>query len=132
MSSEHLFAGVHVAHLGTAREFYERLLGRTPDLVPNATEAAWELHDGAWIVLIEADARAGGAGRPGGALHTLIVGDLDAFLAGARERGIEPGQVEPVGEGMRQSVVVDPDGNRLKVAGARRSGGGGARQDVSS
>jgi hypothetical protein len=51
--------------------------------------------------------------------HTLLVDDLDGFLADARARGIEPGPVEPVGEGMRQSIVVDPDGNRLKVAAAR-------------
>jgi hypothetical protein len=78
--------------------------------VPNEREAAWELHEGAWVVLIADPERAGSA------LHTLIVADLDGFLAAARERGVEPGPVEPVGEGMRQSIVVDPDGNRLKVA----------------
>jgi hypothetical protein len=56
--------------------------------------------------------------RAGTALNTLIVADLDRFLAGARKRGIEPGPIEPVGEGMRQSVVTDLDGNRLKVAAA--------------
>jgi hypothetical protein len=86
------------------------LLGRGPDLVPNEREAAWELHDGAWIVLIADPERAGTA------LHTLIVADLEPFLAAARERGVEPGPVEPVGEGMRQSIVTDFDGNRLKVA----------------
>jgi hypothetical protein len=84
-----------------------------PDLVPNDREAAWELHDGAWIVLIADPDLAGGA------LHTLILPELERFLARARERGIEPGPVErigPAGEGMRQSIVRDPDGNRLKVA----------------
>ncbi|HXD54619.1 MAG TPA: VOC family protein [Solirubrobacteraceae bacterium] len=108
--SEHLFAGIHVADLGASRDFYARLLGREPDLVPNEREAAWQLHEGAWIVLIAEE------GTPGGAQHTLIVEDLDAFLAAARERGIEPGPVEPVGPDMSQSIVVDPDGNRLKVA----------------
>jgi len=78
--------------------------------VPNEREAAWELHDGAWIVLIADRERAGTA------LHTLILPDLDGFLAAAGERGVQAGPVEPVGEGMRQSVVTDPDGNRLKVA----------------
>ena len=54
--------------------------------------------------------------------HTLIVEDLDGLLHAARERGIEPGPVEAVGEAMRQSVVRDPDGNRLKVAAARSGG----------
>ncbi len=78
--------------------------------MPNEREAAWELHDGAWIVLIADREHAGGG------LNTLIVEDLDGFLAAARERGVEPGPIEPVGEGMRQSIVSDPDGNRLKVA----------------
>jgi hypothetical protein len=53
----------------------------------------------------------------------LIVDDLDGFLAAARERGIAPGPVMPVGEGMRQSFIVDPDGNRLKVATPVEQGG---------
>lgn len=110
MRPQHLFAGIPVGELVRARDFYERLLGREPDLVPNEHEAAWELHRGAWIVLI--------AGEPGlGAIqHTLLVTGLDAFLDAARERGLEPGPVEPVGPDMRQSVFADPDGNRLKVA----------------
>jgi hypothetical protein len=60
--------------------------------------------------------------RAGGALHTLIMGDLDRFLSEAGERGVEAGPVEPVGEGMRQSIVTDPDGNRLKVATPDPSG----------
>ena len=110
MKSEHLFAGIHVGELPRARDFYERLLGREPDLVPNSREVAWQLHEGAWIVLI-----AGGA-EPGGAQHTLILEELDGFLAEARSRGVVPGPVKPVGPGMLQSIVVDPDGNRLKLA----------------
>jgi Glyoxalase/Bleomycin resistance protein/Dioxygenase superfamily len=91
-------------------------MGREPDLVPNESEAAWELRGGAWIVLIADRERAGTA------LHTVLVSDLDGFLAAARERGVEPGPVGPVGEGMRQSVVTDPDGNRLKVASPSRDG----------
>jgi glyoxylase I family protein len=82
--------------------------------VPNDREACWQAFEGAWIVLIATDS---GSSRAGGAQHTLIVEDLDGFLGAARERGIDPGPVEPVGEGMRQSIVTDPDGNRLKVAG---------------
>lgn len=99
-----------MADLEVSRDFYGRLLGRGPDLVPNEREACWQLREGAWIVLI--------AGEPGlGATqHTLIVEDLDGFLESARAQGVEAGPVAPVGEGMRQSVIVDPDGNRLKLA----------------
>ena len=116
MSSEHLFAGIPVGDLDEARGFYERLLGRPPDLVPNEREAAWQVHEGAWIVLI-ADAPAAGT-----ALHTLILDDLDSFLDEIRARGIEPGAVEPVGERMHQSIVTDADGNRLKLAAPAAEG----------
>ena len=97
--------------MAPARRFYEQLLGREPDLVPNDSEAAWELREGAWICLIADDS------EPARALHTLLVADLDSFLAAAAARGVETGPLEPVG-GLRQSVIVDPDGNRLKVAGS--------------
>ena len=81
--------------------------------MPNDREAAWQLREGGWMCLIADDP----VSRPGGALHTLLVADLDAFLDRAATQGIETGALEPVG-GLRQSVIVDPDGNRLKVAGA--------------
>lgn len=112
MAAEHLFAGIPVADRDAAVQWYERLLGRPPDLVPNDREAAWQLTDGGWICLY-ADAE-----PPGPAPHTLLVDDLDRFLAEVTGRGIVPGPVEAVAPSARQSVIVDPDGNRLKVARA--------------
>lgn len=53
--------------------------------------------------------------RAGSALNTLLVDDLDAFLAGLGERAIMTSQVETVGGGVRRTYVTDPDGNRLQV-----------------
>src|SRR4051794_1760866 len=47
---EYLFAGVPVADYGTARQWYERLFGRPPDLIPNDSESAWQLTDTGWIL----------------------------------------------------------------------------------
>jgi len=77
--------------------------------VPNEREAAWRLTDTGWIV-IEAD-----PARAGTALHTLLVDDLDSVLAGLAERGVKAGPVELIGAAVRQSIVADPDGNRLKL-----------------
>ncbi|HUB74784.1 MAG TPA: VOC family protein [Solirubrobacteraceae bacterium] len=104
-----MFANVPVGEIARAREFYERLLGRPPDLVPNEREAAWRLTGTGWLC-IELD-----AARAGTALHTLLVGDLDGLLAGLAGRGVQAGPVELIGPGVRQSVVADPDGNRLKL-----------------
>ncbi len=57
----------------------------------------------------------------GGALHTLLVEDLDGFLGDAAGRGVAAGPIEPVGPDMRQAIIADPDGNRLKVAAPRET-----------
>ncbi len=117
MAIEHLFAGIRVVDRDAAVAFYERLFGRPPDLVPNDQEAAWRLTDGGWVCLY-ADVQSGPS-----APHTLLVSDLDSFLAGVAERGVAAGPVEPIAPSVRQSVIIDPDGNRLKVGqvGARPS-----------
>ncbi len=113
---DHLFANVPVRDRVQAGEWYERLLGRPPDLVPNEREAAWRLTDTGWIV-IEADPP-----RAGTALHTVLVADLDALLAEMAQRDVHAGPVETIGPGVRQAIVADPDGNRLKVGQLPASG----------
>jgi len=54
-------------------------------------------------------------GRAGSALNTLLVEDLDRFLADLAERDIEAGRIETMGNGVRVAVVTDPDGNRIQV-----------------
>ena len=109
MAVMHLFASIPVADRDAAVGWYERLTDRPPDLVPNEDEAAWRLTETGWIYVI-AD-----LDRAGSALHTLLVDDLDGFLAGLAERGIGAGPVEIIGNGVRRTIVTDPDGNRLQV-----------------
>jgi hypothetical protein len=105
----HLFAGIPVADRDAAVGWYERFVGRAPDLVPNKDEAAWELRPTAWICLIADPDHAGSAH------HTMLVDDLDAFLLGLRERGIAAGPVEIVAGNVPRATVTDPDGNRLSA-----------------
>ncbi len=109
MAVTHVFAGIPVADRDAALAWYVRLVGRGPDLVPNAQEAAWQMSETGWIYLIGDPARAGSA------LVTLLVDDLDVFLAGLTEREIPVGPVETIGAGVRHAIVTDPDGNRLNV-----------------
>jgi len=109
MAVEHLFAGIPVADRDDAVAFYERLTGRPPDLIPNESEAAWQLTPTSWVYVV-VDTERAGAG-----LNTLLVDDLDRFLAGAQQRGIAAGPIEIVGGSVRQSILTDSDGNRLKV-----------------
>ena len=109
MATTNLFAGIATADLPAARAYYERFFGRGPDLIPNDDEAAWRLTDDAWVYVV-ADAP-----RAGGAVLTLLVDDLDAQLAGLRERGIEPPATQPVGGG--RSVRIDgPEDAMIQLA----------------
>jgi glyoxylase I family protein len=105
----HVFAGIPVADVDAALDWYGRLTGRVPDLVPNETEAAWSLSGTGWIyIVVDAD-------HTGSGLITLLVDDLDSLVAELAERGITSGPVETIGSGVRRTLLTDPDGNRIKV-----------------
>lgn len=109
MAVTYVFAGIPVAHRDAAAAWYERLIGRPPDLVPNDDEAAWQLTETGWMyIVVDAD-------RAGSARHTLLVDDLEVFLAGLAERGITTSPVETIGDGVRRTEATDPDGNRLQI-----------------
>jgi hypothetical protein len=100
-----LFAGMPVADIASGRVWYERLLGRPPDLIPNENEVAWQLAEAGWIYVVEDEARAGRS------LLTLVVDDVDEELAVLTERGVPAG---PIAEGaLRKLELTDPDGNKI-------------------
>jgi catechol 2,3-dioxygenase-like lactoylglutathione lyase family enzyme len=105
----YVFAGIPVADREVSVGWYQRLAGRPPDLIPNEDEAAWQLTPTGWIYLFL------DLGAAGSALNTLLVDDLDAFLAAAQERGLLAGPIETIGDRVRRSTFTDPDGNRLNV-----------------
>jgi catechol 2,3-dioxygenase-like lactoylglutathione lyase family enzyme len=106
----HVFAGIPTGDLVTALAWYERLLGRPPTRRPHDKEAVWQLTDTGLIYVVEDPPRAGRA------LVTLIVDDLDRWIAELEQRGIEVGQIAQIGPGVRKAVVRDPDGTELGLA----------------
>jgi predicted enzyme related to lactoylglutathione lyase len=106
----HLFAGIPTADLGVAVPWYERLLGRAPTMRPHDREAVWQLTDTGLIYVVEDPPRAGRS------LVTVIVDDLDRWIAELEQRGIAVGAVQQMGSGARKAVVTDPDGNELGLA----------------
>ncbi len=105
-----LFAGLAVTELDAALAWYETLLGRPPDLVPNATEAAWQLTGGGWIYVVLDPARAGQG------IVTLIVAALDRLREELEGRGIVAGPIQAVGAAARKSLLTDPAGNTIALA----------------
>jgi catechol 2,3-dioxygenase-like lactoylglutathione lyase family enzyme len=109
-----LFAGIRVRDLTSARAWYERLLGE-PAFFPNEREVVWTLADER-SVYIEED-----PGRAGGALITVFVDDLDAWLEQIGSRGLEPSATETYANGVRKATYRDDDGNEIGFGGPPRS-----------
>jgi predicted enzyme related to lactoylglutathione lyase len=107
----HLFAGLRVRDFEAARPWYERLFGTT-SFLPHATEAVWTLAEDRSIYVVEHPEGAGSS------VVTIFSDDLDAFVAAAAERGIEPDERETYSNGVRKVLYHDPDGNEIGIGGA--------------
>jgi catechol 2,3-dioxygenase-like lactoylglutathione lyase family enzyme len=105
-----LFAGIRVRDLTTARAWYERLLGE-PAFFPNDTEVVWTVADDRSLYIQEEPE------RPGNALVTFFVDDLDAWIAGIASRGLEPAERETYANGVRKAIYRDDDGNEVGFGG---------------
>lgn len=107
-----LFAGIPVSEFAAAKQRYEQVLGREPSFMPHATEAVWELAPARWVFVVEEPERAGGA------LHTILVDDLEAKVAEIAARGVEPDERVTYGNGARKAIYRDADGNELSFGEA--------------
>lgn len=109
MQFAHVFAGVPVADLDSALRWYERLLGRAPDMIPHRDEAVWHLTSDASIYVVVDPARAGTA------LLTLAVRDLEGDRARLAEHGIPSRLVEARGGQPAKATLTDPAGNLISI-----------------
>lgn len=103
----HVFSGLPVTELAHALAWYERLIGRPPDMRPHDQEATWQLTDAASIYVVVDRVRAGRG------LLTVIIADLDRLLAELADRGLAPVSTEGQRGALRRAVFTDPDGNRV-------------------
>lgn len=105
----YLFAGIAVADLAAEVEWFSRLFGRPPDVLPNADEAMWTATASGSVYLVRRPDRAGHADL------TLAVDDVGRWAADLGARGIEPVRIETVPAG-RKLVLADPEGNEIGLA----------------
>jgi catechol 2,3-dioxygenase-like lactoylglutathione lyase family enzyme len=107
LAVNHVFAGVPVADYDAALAWYERLLGRPPDVIVKENEAMWQIAETGWIYVV------GDIDRAGNALLTLLVDDLEDHVAEFAERGLATGAIDTVPGVVRKAVMIDPDGNMI-------------------
>ena len=118
MDADVLFAGIAVADFREARAWYERFLGRGPDIVAHDEEVMWQIAGGGWLYILRDPARAGNG------IVAVAVSDIEATLSALERRGVSAGAIEPEGDAGRKAVVLDPDGNRLEIIEVARGAGG--------
>ena len=109
MDITYAFAGLVVANRDKAAAWYERLLGKPPDFLPNDAEAVWQLAATAAIYILADPVRAGLG------IATLAVDDLNACVDQIAGRGIVPGDIEEIPGAGRKSVITDQDGNEVGI-----------------
>lgn len=114
MSIEHLLAVVPVSDLASANSWYEKLFGRPADNDPMPVLVEWQVVPGGWVQVFVDDERAGRG------LLNFAVDDLEAHVARAAERGLEPGEIIEADKGVRLSALTDPDGNVIRFIGGFR------------
>jgi predicted enzyme related to lactoylglutathione lyase len=103
--------------LESALAWWERLMGRPADMVPNETEVAWRATgDSGWIYVVRDPARAGNA------LVTLLVDDLDRLVTAIAERGLAVERIDTVRGVGRKAEFFDPDGNKITFAEVTAAG----------
>ena len=105
----YLFAGIAVSDLAAEIDWFSRLFGRPPDILPNADEAMWSATASGSVYLVRRP------GRAGNAHLTLAVADIERWMADLAGRGIEPVRTETVPAG-RKLVLADPERNEIALA----------------
>ncbi|MPZ97515.1 MAG: VOC family protein [Propionibacteriales bacterium] len=114
MTITHVLAVVPVAEFDTAREWYERLLGRPADNRPMEGLAEWRVTETGWLQ-VSVDAR-----RAGTASVNFAVDDLDKHVADVRQRGLSPDDIVEVSNNVRLAEIRDPEGNTITFIGSFR------------
>lgn len=111
MNFQNALAGIAVHNIEAAIVWYERLIGRPPDVRPLSHVAAWQFPQGGWIEVFKDEIRAGKS--------TVIfaVVSLESQLEALAEKGISVSQLTPSETVGEVAIIEDLDGNQIVFAG---------------
>jgi catechol 2,3-dioxygenase-like lactoylglutathione lyase family enzyme len=109
LTINHVFAGIAVTDYDSARAWYTRFFGRSPDVIVTENECMWQVAEAAWVYVV------GDSSRVGKPLLTILVDDLEGYVAELGERGLETSTIETVPGLYRKAVITDPEGNMISL-----------------
>lgn len=90
-----------------AFNWYKKLFGRDPDVVPMEGIAEWQLVENAWIqVAIDPE-------RAGSTTVVLGVNDIEAQCKMCSEANVSVGEIVEYPEIIKMAEIIDPDGNKI-------------------
>lgn len=116
MRTTKVMAGVLVADIDQAADFYQRLFGRPADSVPMESCHEWHFSDEAWVQVVR-DEKRGGASS-----ISLVVPELAAELRDLRGRGIDVPPPQTVPDFIRYVTLTDPEGNDVTLVESLQPG----------
>ena len=98
---------IPVKHFDDALDWYKRLFGRDPDIVPMEGIAEWQLVENAWIQVGTDPDRAG--------TTTVVVGvhDVEAQRKTCLDANLSIGEVEEYPEIIKMAEIIDLEGNKI-------------------
>ena len=98
---------ISVKNFEEAFEWYKRLFGRDPDVVPMEGIAEWQLVENAWIQVGTDPDRAG--------TTTVVVGvnDIEAQRKTCLEANLSVSEIEEYPEIIKMAEITDPEGNKI-------------------
>lgn len=108
MRAQRVLAGLLVADIDRAAEYYARFFGRAADAVPMASCHEWYFPSGG-IQVVQDEKRAGASSI------CLEVPELDVETKELATRGIEAPAAHTVPGFVRYVTLTDPDGNEVTV-----------------
>jgi catechol 2,3-dioxygenase-like lactoylglutathione lyase family enzyme len=102
---------IRTRELAAARDWYARVLGRPPDLVPTDGVYEWRLAAAAWLQLLSGEPSPAGAGQ----MARLGVADIGAARAALEAAGAWVGDLTTIPDVVAFCDVEDPFGNGLSL-----------------
>lgn len=106
----HLFSVVPISDRERSVAWFRALFDHDPDEIAG-DEIMWQVSETAWLVITDQE-------PPGGARLTLAVEGFTEVLDRMRRHGAVCEPVEQYANGVQHVVLIDPDGNRVALAGA--------------